>query len=83
MDETSAMRVTQSTMALASIVLGFEIVELWSEELDGNLHCTYVHASDQIVRRYPEVIAGHYPNHKKKEHKLSPVVSQIFHKLNV
>jgi hypothetical protein len=79
---TSAMRATQSTMALASSVLGFEIVELWTEEGDGNLHCTYVHASDAIVKKYPEVIAGHYPNHKK-EHKLSPVVSKIFHKMNL
>lgn len=71
---TSAMRATQSTMALASSVLGFEIVELWTEEGDGKLHCTYVHASEETVRRYPEIIAGHYPNHKK-EHKLSPEVT--------
>eukprot|EP00596_Hydrurales_sp_CCMP1899_P008334 CAMPEP_0119047376 /NCGR_PEP_ID=MMETSP1177-20130426/52811_1 /TAXON_ID=2985 /ORGANISM="Ochromonas sp, Strain CCMP1899" /LENGTH=669 /DNA_ID=CAMNT_0007021909 /DNA_START=346 /DNA_END=2355 /DNA_ORIENTATION=- len=63
-------------MALASSVLGFEIVELWTEEGDGNLHCTYVHASDAIVKKYPEVIAGHYPNHKK-EHKLSPVLCNL------
>jgi hypothetical protein len=72
---TSAMRATQSTMALASSVLGFEIVELWTEEGDGKLHCTYVHASEETVRRYPEIIAGHYPNHKK-EHKLSPEVTK-------
>ena len=73
---TTAMRATQSTMALASSILGFDIVELWTEEGDGKLHCTYVHASEDTVKRYPEIIAGHYPNHKK-EHKLSPEVSPI------
>ena len=74
---TSAMRATQSTMALASSVLGFEIVELWTEEAgDGRIHCTYVHANDTVTKKYPDLITGHYPNHKK-EHKLSPMLCKL------
>eukprot|EP01038_Epipyxis_sp_PR26KG_P016052 gene16052-21797_t len=68
---TNAMKATSSSLALASSVLGFEIVELWSEDSDIKLHCTYVHASEEMKMRYPDLITGHYPNHKK-EHKLSP-----------
>jgi phosphohistidine phosphatase SixA len=73
---STAMRATQSTMQLASLVLGFDVVELWTEEGDGHLHCTYVHATEDIIRKYPDVIVGHYPNHKK-EHKLSPMVTYL------
>ena len=78
---SSAMSATQSTMALASSVLGFDIVELWTEEEDGHMHCTYVHASSDILKAYPKIISGHYPLHKK-EHKLSPMVSTLFTSLN-
>jgi hypothetical protein len=71
-----AMRATSSSMALAGIVLGFEIVELWWKQGDDKVHCMYVHATDEIVKKYPDLIVGHYPNHKK-EHKQSPAVSFI------
>jgi hypothetical protein len=38
---TKAMRATASSMSLVSSVLGFEIVEIWTE-VDGNFFCTYV-----------------------------------------
>lgn len=60
-------------MALASSVLGFEVIELWSDDGDGKLHCTYVHAEESFLRKYPDTITGHYPNHKR-EHVLSPRV---------
>ena len=60
-------------MALASSVLGFEVVELWSDEGDGRIHCTYVHAEESFIKRYPDIITGHYPNHRRK-HVLSPMV---------
>ncbi len=68
-----AMNATSKTMSLAAVILGFDIVELWSEDTDNNLFCTYVHASDEVVSQYPNIIVGHYPNHKR-EHKLSPKV---------
>ena len=70
---TSAMRATSKTMRLASSILGFEIVEIWSTEENGKYHCTYVHVSDDLKEKYPDIISGHYPNHKE-EHKLSPMV---------
>lgn len=72
---TSAMRATSCSMALASSVLGFDIVEIWSaEKEEGKLHCTFVHADAKMKERYPGIITGHYPCHKR-EHKLSPKVS--------
>jgi hypothetical protein len=70
---SSAMRATSSSMALAASVLGFDIVEIWSENDEGKLHCTYVHAEKRMTEKYPEIITGHYPTHKR-EHKLSPKV---------
>ena len=70
---TNAMRATQSTMQLVTTILGFDIVELWTQESDGKLHCTYVHACEAVKKKYPELITGHYPNHKKP-HTLSPMV---------
>lgn len=69
------MRATSSTMALASNVLGFDIVELWTDANDANIRCTYVHATDSMKKKYPDLITGHYPNHKR-EHKLSPTVNR-------
>lgn len=74
---TSAMRATSCSMALASSVLGFDIVEIWSELEDGKLRCTFVHADERMKERYPGIITGHYPLHKR-EHKLSPRVSFLF-----
>ncbi len=72
---STAMAATASTMALVSQVLGFEIIEVWTEEADGQLHCTYVHVDDEILEQYPDIIHGHFPKHKK-EHVLSPMVSK-------
>ena len=69
---THVMRATSSTMALAANVLGFDIVELWIED-SGRLHCPYIHVDDALKEKYPEIISGHYPNHRK-EHKRSPTV---------
>ncbi|RYG66365.1 hypothetical protein EON64_09960 [archaeon] len=74
---SSAMRATSSSMALASSVLGFDIVEIWSEVEPGKLHCTYVHAEERMKKKYPGIITGHYPEHKR-EHKLSPLVSALY-----
>jgi hypothetical protein len=71
---SSSMIATRDTMALASTVLGFDIVELWTDTGDNNLRCTYVHADESFIEKYPNVITGHYPKHKA-EHKLSPRVS--------
>jgi hypothetical protein len=74
---TNAMRATAHSLSLASSVLGFEIVELWSDEGNGKLHCTYVYCDDDVIKKYPNIIVGHHPNHKR-EHKLSPKVF-VFH----
>lgn len=68
---TAAIRAVASSMALVSSVLGFEIVEVWSESEENNFHCTYVHAEEGIVEKYPNIITGYYPQHKRK-HMLSP-----------
>jgi hypothetical protein len=67
---------TRDTMSLASVVLGFDIFELWLKESpDEDLHCIYVHATDSIKEQYPDLITGHFPSHEKSLHKLSPKVS--------
>ena len=68
------MKATSSTMSLAASVLGFDIVELWSEENGSRLHCTYVHADENFRKIYPDMIVGHYPNHRNRVHKHSPTV---------
>lgn len=73
---TAAMQATASSMALVSSVLGFEIVEIWTEAENGKLHCTYVHVEEATKQKYPEIIWGHYPLHKK-EHKLSPKLCEF------
>lgn len=76
---SSSIRALASSVALVSSVLGFEIVEVWSEgSEEGTYHCTYVHAEEGIVERYPNIITGYYPQHKRK-HMLSPAVNfQVF-----
>ena len=71
---SQTLRVTSSSMSLAGIVLGLDIVELWSCDEDGIPRCTYVYASEETLAEYPDTIYGHYPNHKK-EHTFSPSVS--------
>lgn len=75
---TTAMRATENSMALVSSVLGFEIVEIWTESEAGKLHCTYVHAEESVTEKYPDIICGHFPEHKK-EHILSPKVRDTSH----
>jgi hypothetical protein len=70
------MRATSSTMALASAVLGFDIVELWAENGEGVISCTYVHATESMKKKYTDLITGHYPDHKR-EHKLSPNLCKL------
>lgn len=70
---STSMVATKDTMALASTVLGVEILELWTEAEGDSLSCTYVHAWDSIMDLYPNIISGHYPE-QKAEHKLSPQV---------
>lgn len=78
---TNVMRATSSTMTLASTILGFDVIELWTESLDdGKIRCTYVYATDTMKKTYPDLIFGHYPDHKR-EHKLSPMVSIHSYKL--
>jgi hypothetical protein len=81
---TSVMKATSSTMALASSILGFDIVELWTEGDDTKIACTYVHATDSMKKKYHDLITGHYPEHKK-EHKLSPSVrkTSLYYRLFV
>ena len=74
---STSMEATRGTMALASTVLGFDILELWTEAESDKLHCIYVHATEKIVQRYPDLITGHFPEHKS-EHKLSPAVIFIY-----
>lgn len=72
---TKAMRVTSNSMSLAQMVLDFDIVELWSaSENDPKFHCSYVYATDDIIKMAPGILHGHFPLHQK-EHKISPSVS--------
>lgn len=72
----NGMLATSSSLALAANVLGFEIMELWvcHGDSDDNLKCIFVHASEELMKANPGIIAGHFPQHKKK-HTISPRVS--------
>ena len=69
----NAMRATSASLALVSAVLSFDIVELWTEEVDGQFRCIFVHVEPDFIsaRPRPSVISGYYPTHKR-EHKISP-----------
>ena len=67
------MLATRQTLALVCTVLRFDISELWYEGDDSELHCSYVYAHDQFKDKYPEIITGFYPTHRK-DHKRSPAV---------
>ena len=62
-------------MTLAASVLGFDIIELWSHagdlSNDEDFHCTYVHATPEIIATFPDIIVGYWPEHKRK-HTISP-----------
>ena len=68
------MKCTRKSMELVSYVVGFDIVELWTRDEEGNYACTYVHATENILSRYDGIITGHYPSHDQT-HVISPVVS--------
>ena len=70
------MRCTSKSMELASFVVGFDIVELWTKDPNGNFHCTYVHATEATVSEHKDMIVGHYPNHENV-HILSPRVGDL------
>lgn len=62
-----AFEATAQTMKLAATVIGFDVVELWANDSG---YCTYVHAADHIIDRYPDLAIGLYP--EGREHRLSP-----------
>jgi len=71
------MIATSSSLALAANILGFEIVELWvrNGDSDDSLKCIFVHcSSEDLIKVNPDIIVGHFPNHKRK-HIVSPKVS--------
>lgn len=68
-----ALSAMSQSLSLAATVLGFDIVELWSDSGNGKLHCTFVHANEDVIAKYPNVIFGYYPDHQR-DHKLSPLV---------
>jgi hypothetical protein len=69
----NVMQATRQTLALVSTVLMFDIAEMWYESDEGELKCTFVYAHDSFKRQFPDIITGHYPEHKR-EHKRSPTV---------
>jgi hypothetical protein len=58
------MKATYKSLLLASTVVGFEIVELWSDEGDG-LSCTYVYVDKAFSDKFPEVVSTPFPEHSK------------------
>ena len=72
---STSMNAMRDTMAVASTVLGLDILELWVES-DGKLLCVYVHATAAMTQNHPGIITGHFPAHKT-EHKHSPKVIMI------
>jgi hypothetical protein len=69
----SALAALSKSLSLATAVLGFDIAELWSDMGDGRLHCTFVHATEEVVAKYPSIINGYFPAHHRA-HMLSPLV---------
>ena len=67
----NAMVCTRKVMDLVAQVVGFDIIELWTEDTAREIRCTYVYATDGMKRTYPNIITGHYPAHKR-EHVVSP-----------
>ena len=73
---SNVMKATSSSLALAASVLGFEITELWTEDAEGLPKCIYVHAEEDLLKVYPDILHGHYPMHKK-EHVVSPNLCKL------
>eukprot|EP01031_Cornospumella_fuschlensis_P025890 gene25890-31264_t len=74
-----ALRAMSQSLSLAATVLGFDIVELWSDSGNGKLHCTFVHANEDVIAKYPNVIFGYFPDHQR-DHKLSPLLCDLCRK---
>jgi hypothetical protein len=74
---SSSMVATSNTMALASNVLGFDIIELWSTDSGGKMICPYIHATNEIIQRFPDMIKGPYPARKDVVHVISPKVFEL------
>jgi len=70
------MRCTRQSMELVSSVVGFDIIELWTADSEQKLACTYVHATKAMLQHRPNIIVGHYPNHKKV-HRVSPKLCEM------
>ena len=68
-----SMKCTSKCMELVSFVVGFDIVELWTRDYNGNYHCAYVHASEQTLAGRSNMIVGHYPK-TNQSHRISPKV---------
>ena len=72
----NAMKATANSLGLISNVTGFEIVELWTSCGDEGVRCTYVHATDIMLNRYPHIKNGHHPKRDISEHTISPKVNE-------
>lgn len=68
------MVATSNTTSLAAQVLGFDIIELWSHDSRGVAVCTYIHAADELLARFKDIISGPYPSRKDVKHTISPKV---------
>ena len=66
-------------MKVASLVLGFEILELWTESSEGTLNCTYIHASEEIIQLYPSIVTARYPEGQPKHTASSKVFLNELH----
>lgn len=58
------MKTTHKSLLLASTVLGFDVIELWSDEGDG-LTCTYRYIDQDFTNEYPTVVSSPTPNRGK------------------
>lgn len=69
--KSTSMTAIAGSLELASNVTGFEMVELWTDDRNGNYHCTYAHVQEDLFVEYPQLSCGHHPTH---QHLLSPKV---------
>ncbi len=67
----NSMVCTRKVMELVAQVVGLDIIELWTEDSNSTVHCTYVYATEDMKLKNPGIITGHYPQHKR-DHILSP-----------
>ena len=74
-----AMKCTKKCMELSSFVVGFDIVELWTCDPNGNYHCSYVHATESALAEQRDKICGVGHNADPNvTHRVSPNVSDGF-----